>query len=95
MIGDMRFRKESFWGICARYFLLIDLAWFSQLCVVAQINSEKLRACLWLCERGELENIFDDAQTVLPFVRKKGQSTGILHIENSEAVPSCRGSQKG
>jgi hypothetical protein len=75
MISDMRFRKESFWGICARYFLLIDLSRFSQLCFSAQINSEKLRACLWLCERGEIKNIFDDAETVMPFLRKR-QSTG-------------------
>jgi hypothetical protein len=26
MIGDMRFRKDSIWGTCARYFLLIDLS---------------------------------------------------------------------
>jgi len=74
MIDDMRFRKDSIWGTCARYFLLIDLSWFPQLCLSAQINSEKLRAYLWLCERGEIKHIFDDAGTVVPFLRKRGQS---------------------
>ena len=32
MISDMRFRKESLWGICARYFLLVDLSRFPQFC---------------------------------------------------------------
>jgi hypothetical protein len=71
MIDDMQFRKDSIWGTCARYFLLIDLSWFPQLCFSAQINSEKLRAYLWLCERGEIEHIFDDAETVVPFLRKR------------------------
>jgi len=31
MISDMRFRQESLWGICARYFLLVDLSRFPQL----------------------------------------------------------------
>lgn len=70
MIADMRFRKDSIWGTCARYFLLIDLSWFPRLCFSAQLNSEKLRAYLWLCERGELEDIFDDGQTVMPFIRR-------------------------
>ena len=95
MIDDMRFRKDSIWGTCARYFLLIDLSWFPQLCLSAQINSEKLRAYLWLCERGEIKDIFDDAGTVVPFLRKKGQSTSTQHTENSEAVRSRRGNQKG
>jgi hypothetical protein len=44
---------------------------FPRLCFAAQINSEKLRAYLWLCERGEIEHIFDDAETVVPFLRKR------------------------
>jgi hypothetical protein len=87
MIDDMRFRKDSIWGTCARYFLLIDLSWFPHLCLSAQINSEKLRAYLRLCERGEIKHIFDDAGTVVPFVRTRGQSIGTQHAENSELVP--------
>ena len=71
MIDDMRFRRDSIWGTCARYFLLIDLSWFPRLCFAAQINSEKLRAYLWLCERAEIKHIFDDAETVVPFLRKR------------------------
>ena len=95
MIDDMRFRKDSIWGTCARYFLLIDLSWFPQLCLSAQINSEKLRAYLWLCERGEINHIFDDADTAVPFLRKRGQSIGTQHTENSEAIRSRRCNQKG
>ena len=94
MIDDMRFRKDSIWGTCARYFLLIDLSWFPQLCLSAQINSEKLRAYLWLCERGEIKHIFDDAGTVVPFLRTRGQSTGTQHAENIEASSTRRGNQK-
>jgi len=92
MISDMQFRKESFWGICARYFLLIDFTRFPQLCFSAQIDSEKLRAYLWLCERGEIKYIFDDAETVIPFLRKK-QSTGTQHTEKSESVHFRRSNQ--
>jgi hypothetical protein len=86
MIDDMRFRKDSIWGTCARYFLLIDLSWFPQLCLLAQINSEKLRAYLWLCERGEIKLIFDDAGTVVPFLRKRRQSAGTQPAD--KVVPS-------
>ena len=86
MIDDMRFRKDSIWGTCARYFLLIDLSWFPQLCLSAQINSEKLRAYLWLCERGEIKHIFGDAGTVVPFLRKRGQSR-VTHPAD-KVVPS-------
>ncbi len=34
-----------------------DLSRFPQLCFSAQLNSEKLRAYLWLCERGEIKHI--------------------------------------
>jgi hypothetical protein len=86
MIDDMRFRKDGIWGTCARYFLLIDHSWFPRLCLSAQINSEKLRAYLWLCERGEIKHICDDPGTVVPFVRKEGQSTGIQPA--NKVVPS-------
>jgi len=66
----------------------------SQLCLSAQIHSEKLRAYLWLCERGEIKHIFDDAGTVVPFLRTRGQSTGTQHAENSEASSTRRGNQK-
>ena len=95
MTSDMRFRKESFWGICTRYFLLIDLSRFPQLCFSAQIHSETFRAYLWLCERGEINHIFDDADTAVPFLRKRGQSIGTQHTENSEAIRSRRCNQKG
>jgi hypothetical protein len=90
MIDDMRFRKDGIWGPCARYFLL-DLSWFPQLCLSAQISSEKLQAYLWLCERGEIKHIFDNAGTVVPFLTTRGQSTGTQHAENGEVSSTRRG----
>ena len=93
MIDDMQFRKDSIWGTCARYFLLIDLSWFPQLCLSAQINSEKLRAYLWLCERGELEIVFDNAHILLPFVRKEGKQRA-LNKSRMKVSASVVGTQK-
>jgi hypothetical protein len=75
LINDMQFRRESAWGTWARYFLLIDLSWFPQLCFSSQINHKKLRNHLWLYERGELENAFD----VVPSAKTRGQSTATLN----------------
>jgi hypothetical protein len=77
MIGDMKFRKDNIEGTCARYFLLIDLSWFPQICFSAQINCAKLREYLWCVERGEegpLENAVDDVQIALPFRGDEGQA---------------------
>lgn len=92
MIDDMRFRTDSVWGTCARYFLLIDLSWFPQLCFSSQIQWEKLRDHLWLYERGELENVFGHVHAVLPFSRKNRQSMGTFNseFERQFEIPSAR-----
>jgi len=76
MIGDFRFLKDDIRGTCAGYFLLVDLSWFPRLCFLAHINCEKLRDYLWRFERGnraELQELFGEAQTVLPFLAEEGQ----------------------
>jgi hypothetical protein len=76
MIGDFRFLKDDIRGTCAGYFLLVDLLWFPHLCFLAHINCEKLRDYLWRGDgrnREELQELFDDQQTVLPFPAKERQ----------------------
>ena len=70
LISDMRFSKDNIRGTCARYFVLVDLSWFPELCFAAHINCVKLREYLWRVERGagsESENTVEDVQAAFPF----------------------------
>jgi hypothetical protein len=65
MIGDLRFAKDNIRGTCARYFLFIDILWFSRLCLSAHVNCAQLRNYLWAVEQAEaaeLENSFAESQ---------------------------------
>jgi hypothetical protein len=77
MIGDLRFLKNDFRGMCAGFFLLVDQSWFPRLCFSANVNPEKLREYLWQLEgrKGEeCQNTFDDPQMLLPFSTEAEES---------------------
>jgi hypothetical protein len=93
MIGDMRFLKDTIWGTCARYFLLIDTSWFPQVCLFAQINSAMLRTYLLRVEKGEegeLENVAMAAQTDFSFPENEGNPAAIINatVETISESPS-------
>jgi hypothetical protein len=89
MIGDFRFLKEDIQGICAAFFLLIDISWFPHVCFLAHINCEKLRAYLWRLEgrnKHELQELFDNTQRALPFLVKQKQLIRFSSFEGENPV---------
>jgi hypothetical protein len=69
LISDMKLRKGSIAGTCARYFLLIDPTWTSKLCISAGINYPDLRRYLWqleIEEASDFESVLRDLLFAAP-----------------------------
>jgi hypothetical protein len=78
MIGDMRFRKDTIEGVCARYFLLVDLSVLQNLCAAAHLNFDKLQDYIRRCDcEGVDESTVASRvpQAVFPFAREEGAPT--------------------
>ncbi len=91
MIGDLRLRKGSIEGTCARYFLFVDLSVLRNLCASAHIDCDKLREYIRrfdCADVGESEAVSDDPQTAFPFVREEGPRTSAQDPPSQAQLPS-------
>jgi hypothetical protein len=92
MIGDLQFCRNDIRGTCARYFFLIDRAWFWKLCLAAHIDFRKLHSYLLAIDNEEADksyNTFDDPQASFCFPENENHSGGVFYSEaatNSDTI---------